>query len=162
MDNKQFKFTPLGDSPTVQNIWHFFYKCVGGIALICIAFFFWGNPSWHLYSVILFLVLSFLFYVIITQNRYTTQIIIDKTDNKFYLYYITVRGDEEITTIDLSSVKTNYKLDISRTGSAWILSIHDEYSSVKLMEGKSSSANTKNYFSKNQLDEMKRLVDPTV
>lgn len=153
-----YEFIPLGDPPTVQNIQDFLYKGLLGLVIIAIACFLICEPNKYLEIFLLYLVVSLLLLCIVLTNRYTIKIVIDKSVNKLYRYYLTIQGEQGVTEIDLTRATNDYKLQVTRASVQWELTIKDSTNKIKLRQSRSSSRVIKNVYSKEQLDEIYKLV----
>ncbi len=159
MEGQQFEFIPCGDQPTVDNTWQYYWKGVAGLVVITFVVFIFIDPKMYVNLLLLCAVLVLLLTSITLSNEFTTKIHIDMAGHKFYKFYITTFGREGVTVLDLNTSKITYKLDISRTGTRWILKVKDLKSSVKFRETKNLSSKTqKNVFTKAQLDQMNAIM----
>lgn len=158
MSEHCYEFMPLGDSPTVENIWNILYKGLAILSVIAMVSFLLCNPNQYLNILLLYLTVSLLFFSTFFTNRYTIKIVIDKSANKLYHYYLTTRCKQGVMEIDLTQAKINYRLNILRSGVKWVLTIKDTTNQIELWQSKSSSQAIKNLYSKEQLDEIHKLV----
>jgi hypothetical protein len=159
LENQQYIFKPIGADPTIKNIMRNYFYQMAIVMIIVTVLFFVGPSRWHIVIIVFFICLAILFYYTTITNTYITEIKIDKADNKFYLNYITGRGETAVTVIDLTKSKVNYEFHSSKGSGYWKLSLYDDVSSVELQQGyQAFEKYGLNNFSKQQLDQIHNIV----
>lgn len=159
MENREYVFTPMGDQPTVQNIKKGLFISIVIITVVCMGAAIYSNPGHRVYSLFAFNILCLIVIIMKITGNYILNIRIDPVEGVLYSTYLTFKGEEGVTEIDIRDAKYSYVYYASKSYQGYILTIKDQVARLQLRETKSiRNKDQNNRFLKSQLHEMNEII----
>ena len=149
----------MGDPPTVAKLRKGTLIFLGIHAVVCIGIVICASPDYKIYGIYALIILSIVTIAVRFSTKYVCDIRIDPIKGKLYFSWISHRGRQGITIIDIKHAKYKYRLRVTKGYVGHILSIKDDSGNLYIQETRSENNRAlTNSFLKSQLDEMDQLI----
>jgi hypothetical protein len=159
IEEQEFLFKPMGDPPTVAKLWKGTLIFLGIYAVICIGIVICANPDYKVYGIYAFIIMSLIVIATRFSTKYICDIRIDPIKGILYSSWLTHKGRNGITIIDIRQANYKYRLRVTKGYAGYILSIKDDNGNLCILETRSENNRAlTNCFLRSQLDAMDQLI----